>query len=579
MLEKIYNFYSLLGKLNVFLIVIIVFFSTLLEIIGINLIYIFFKFIFTGSAEFLNNKFLKLLINENIHSYLIAINFNNFIFYFLFLLVFFFLIKTLFFTIGYFFIYNKIFWVNEILSKKIFYSYLNKSYINITSIDNSIIVRNILEEVSIVVNRFFLPVIFICSELFLIICIFLFLLIMQPLITSALIFLAIILGSLVFFFTKKKSSYYGKQRQHYFSLRYQNIVETFKSILTIKLMHIEDFIYEYFKFNHKKTIEAEKSIFILNILPKFFFEFIGIVIFSLLIIFSYLFYNNVDSIIPLLVVYAICFFRILPSVNRIVVNLNSLQYSQKSSDLISNEFLFSNSLIQTDMKLKTIEFSSLNFIDVNFSYNKTNEYLLNNLNFSINKGDFVGIVGKSGSGKSTLALILLGFIKPTQGTVIINNKHDLYLENLNWGKLIGYVPQDTYLVNDSIKKNIAFGFRKNEIDSYKILQIIDLLDLNETINRLEDGLDAYVGEGGSKLSGGEKQRISIARVLYRNPELIVFDEPTNSLDPATETEILKIIIKINKSKTIIMVSHNYNNLKNCNKVFEISKQSLNKIII
>jgi ABC-type multidrug transport system fused ATPase/permease subunit len=579
MLKKIYNFYSVLGKLNVCLIVLIIFFLTLLEIIGINLIYIFFKVILTGSVEFLNNKFFKLLINDNIHSYLATINFNNFIFYFLFLLVFFFLMKTLFFTLGYFFIYNKVFWVNEILSKKIFYSYLNKSYINITSIDNSIIVRNILEEVSIVVNRFFLPVIFICSELFLIICIFLFLLIIQPLITPALIFLAIILGSLVFFFTKKKSSYYGKQRQHYFPLRYQNIVETFKSILTIKLMNIEDFVYEYFKFNHKKNVEAEKSIFILNILPKFFFEFIGIVIFSLLIIFSYLFYNNIDSIIPLLAVYAICFFRILPSVNRIVINLNSLQYSQKSSDLIANEFLFSNPSIQTDMKLKTIEFSSLNFLDVNFSYNKKNEYLLNNLNFSINKGDFVGIVGKSGSGKSTLVLILLGFIKPTQGAVIINNKYDLYLENLNWGKLVGYVPQETYLVNDSIKKNIAFGFRENEIDNYKILQIIELLDLNGTINRLENGLDAYVGEGGSKLSGGERQRISIARVLYRNPELIVFDEPTNSLDPATETEILKIITKINKSKTIIMVSHNHNNLKKCNKVFEISKQSLNEIII
>jgi ABC-type multidrug transport system fused ATPase/permease subunit len=579
MLNKIYNFYSVLGKLNVCFIVVIIFFLTLLEVIGINLIYIFFKFILSGPAEFLNNKFLKLLINDNIYNYLITINFNNFIFYFVFLLIFFFLIKTLFFTLGYFFIYNKIFWVNEFLSKKIFYSYLNESYINIASIDSSIIVRNILEEVSIVVNRFFLPVIFICSELFLIISIFLFLLIIEPIITIALIFLAIILGSFIFFFTKKKSSFYGKQRQHYFPLRYQNIVETFKSILTIKLMHIEDFVYEYFKFNHKKTIEAEKSIFMLNILPKFFFEFIGIVIFCLLIIFSYSFYNNMDLIIPLFAVYAICFFRILPSVNRIVVNLNSLQYSQKSSELISNEFLFSHSSIQAETKLTTIEFASLNFSDVNFSYNKKNANLLNNLNFSINKGDFVGIVGKSGSGKSTLVLILLGFIKPTKGTVIINNKYDLYLENLNWGKLVGYVPQETYLVNDSIKKNIAFGFGKNEIDNYKILQIIDLLDLNETINRLEDGLDTYVGEGGSKLSGGEKQRISIARLLYRNPELIVFDEPTNSLDPATEIEILKIITKINKSKTIIMVSHNYNNLKNCNKVFEISKQSLNKIII
>jgi ATP-binding cassette subfamily B protein len=278
-------------------------------------------------------------------------------------------------------------------------------------------------------------------------------------------------------------------------------------------------------------------------------------------------------------VYAICFFRILPSVNRIVVNLNSLQYSQKSSELISNDFLFGDPIIKTNTPLININFSSLNFLDVNFSYNHKSENLLHNVNFSINKGDFVGIMGKSGSGKSTLVLILLGFIKPKQGRVIINNKYDLYLDSLNWGKLVGYVPQDTYLINDSIKKNIAFGVRENEIDNYKILEIIDLLDLNETINKLEDGLDAYVGEGGSKLSGGEKQRISIARVLYRNPELIVFDEATNSLDFNTEKEIVEVIKKIKKSKTIIMISHNYNNFKNCDMIFKIDNQTLDSFTI
>jgi ABC-type multidrug transport system fused ATPase/permease subunit len=292
-----------------------------------------------------------------------------------------------------------------------------------------------------------------------------------------------------------------------------------------------------------------------------------------------IYYENLDLIIPLLAVYAICFFRILPSVNRIVVNLNSLQYSQKSSELISNDFLFGDPIIKTNTPLININFSSLNFLDVNFSYNHKSENLLHNVNFSINKGDFVGIMGKSGSGKSTLVLILLGFIKPKQGRVIINNKYDLYLDSLNWGKLVGYVPQDTYLINDSIKKNIAFGVRENEIDNYKIIEIIDLLDLNETINKLEDGLDAYVGEGGSKLSGGEKQRISIARVLYRNPELIVFDEATNSLDFNTEKEIVEVIKKIKKSKTIIMISHNYNNFKNCDMIFKIDNQTLDSFTI
>lgn len=200
---------------------------------------------------------------------------------------------------------------------------------------------------------------------------------------------------------------------------------------------------------------------------------------------------------------------------------------------------------------------------------------LNKINIKICKGETIGIFGKSGSGKSTLVDIMLGLLKPTSGLVLVdncnisNNKHQ-------WQNLIGYVPQTIFLLDDSIKNNIAFGIPNNKISHDALNKAIDDAQIRELINELPNGLDTVVGERGVRLSGGQRQRIGIARALYKNPEILVLDEGTSALDYTTENNIMKSINAFKHNKTIIIIAHRLSTLENCDSLYEINKGNLIK---
>ena len=189
---------------------------------------------------------------------------------------------------------------------------------------------------------------------------------------------------------------------------------------------------------------------------------------------------------------------------------------------------------------------------------------------TVKKGDFVGIIGKTGSGKSTLINLLIGLLKPSEGEV----KADELNINSNlpeWYKKIGYVPQSVYLTDDTIRKNIAFGLREDNIDDALIKQAVEKASLNKFINNLSNGLETIVGEKGIRLSGGQQQRIGIARALYRDPEILILDEATSSLDQSTEKKIMESIQFLKRTKTLIIITHRISTVKNCDKIFFIDK--------
>ena len=187
------------------------------------------------------------------------------------------------------------------------------------------------------------------------------------------------------------------------------------------------------------------------------------------------------------------------------------------------------------------------------------------------KGDIIGISGKSGSGKSTLIDLLIGLLKPTNGKILIDKKDLVQVEH-NWQSIVGYVPQTVYLLNESIKRNIAFELDDEKIDDNKVNDVIKKVQLSNLVSRMRDGINTNIGDKGLNLSGGEKQRIGIARCLYKNPKVIIMDEATASLDTETETIILKEILNnLIKDLLVIMISHNTTVLKNyCNKIIKIS---------
>jgi ABC-type multidrug transport system fused ATPase/permease subunit len=219
-----------------------------------------------------------------------------------------------------------------------------------------------------------------------------------------------------------------------------------------------------------------------------------------------------------------------------------------------------------------LEIKNLSF-EYNTEQRKTK--VLNDISFRINKGELIGIVGPSGSGKSTLIDIILGLIKPTSGTLFVDGK-DYRVNIREWQNLIGYVPQTIYLIDDTLKKNIAFGVAETCINEEAIFQSLKSAQLDEFVKTLLDGLETLVGERGVLISGGQRQRIAIARALYNDPEILILDEATSALDETTEAGVMDAVNALHRKKTVIMVTHKPSILSKCDKIYYLENGYLNE---
>ncbi len=213
---------------------------------------------------------------------------------------------------------------------------------------------------------------------------------------------------------------------------------------------------------------------------------------------------------------------------------------------------------------------SIKFLSVNYKYNNNSEYILKDLNLEIKKGERIGLIGKTGCGKSTLIDLLMGLLEPTDGKILIDNQELFYTNNvlnlLNWRRLISHVPQSIFLSDKSIAENIAFGLDKDSIDFERVKYAANIARISEFIERSKDGYASYVGERGVSLSGGQRQRIGIARALYKESEILVFDEGTSALDNSTEKEIMNSIYELGSNLTIVIIAHRLSTISKCDRL-------------
>jgi ABC-type multidrug transport system fused ATPase/permease subunit len=287
------------------------------------------------------------------------------------------------------------------------------------------------------------------------------------------------------------------------------------------------------------------------------------------------------DIVLYLGVFAAASFRIIPSASKLLDSVQLIKHVEPGVRIFLEEFdSNSNSYIERNYKQKNLDLDlkfqkEISVTDLSFSYPIRKEFSLSKVSMTIKKGDFVGIVGETGSGKSTLINLLIGLLRPSEGKIEID-KLNINSNLPAWYKKIGYVPQSIYLIDDSIKKNIAFGLREDNIDDNLIKKAIEKASLDKFINSLTDGLETIVGEKGIRLSGGQQQRIGIARALYRDPEILILDEATSSLDQITEEKIMKSIQFLIRKKTLIIITHRLFTVKNCDKIFFIDKGKIIK---
>ncbi|MEK9613763.1 MAG: ATP-binding cassette domain-containing protein, partial [Flavobacteriaceae bacterium] len=272
------------------------------------------------------------------------------------------------------------------------------------------------------------------------------------------------------------------------------------------------------------------------------------------------------QIVTLLGVFVAAAFRMIPSINRILSALQNIKYYGATVNKIYDQIIgfdFSKS----NKNSKEFAFDKeIKLEDIQFSYKE--KIILNSINLKIKKGTTIGIVGASGSGKSTLVDLINGLLKPTKGTITVDGiQIDEFIKS--WQQTIGYVGQEIFLIDDTIKANIAFGMSDQEINMDSVYKALEAAQLSSFIDELELGIETKVGERGIQLSGGQKQRIGIARALYQNPSVLIFDEATASLDNETEKHVMNSIYNLKQDKTMIIIAHRISTLQDCDQVYEI----------
>jgi ABC-type multidrug transport system fused ATPase/permease subunit len=268
-------------------------------------------------------------------------------------------------------------------------------------------------------------------------------------------------------------------------------------------------------------------------------------------------------------------FRVLPSINRIIGSLQQIKYHKSTIDIIDEDLNLVGLPVLNKKDRSEIPFQhKLQLDKVSYSYPKSESSVFENLNFELNYGEVVGIIGPSGVGKSTFTNLIVGFLDTFEGDFTVDGKHIDKTNIANWRKQLGYVSQSIYLIDDSIRANIAFGEDPNEIDDLRIEAAIKKAQLYSFIQQLPQKLDTIVGERGAQLSGGQQQRIGIARALYHEPKLLILDEATSALDVNTENEVMKAVEGLKGEMTILIITHRLSTLNCCDKIFKVDQKKL-----
>ena len=500
----------------------------------------------------------------------------NILFYFIAILTLIYFIKCIF-LIYFNWYQNKI--VNNIMhiqSKKLFEMYLNKDYLFHLTKNSAELLRNIEHTV----NSFQTVILWTTTlvvETFIMISLLSFLVFYEPIVSSIGLIISLAIIFTIYYASKSKIYMWGQKNLKKSEVYRKHLLQGFNGIKEIKFLKKENIFASYYD----KTIKEYTDINTLTQTtlnaPKLIIEFIVILLFSgLIFLIIQLGYDN-TKIITILGIFGVVTIRVLPSINRVLFSLQTIKHYTSSIDVLYQEFkmvkLFEKKIKNNNNNLFFKFDKKILFNNVEFIYPNSKITTIKNISFEIKKGEMISISGKTGSGKSTIINNFLGLLEPNLGSIQVDGAN--IFENIDaWQNKIGYVPQSIFLLDDSIKNNIAFGIKKEEIKEDRISDVIKKAQLEGFINQQRDGLDTFVGERGARISGGQLQRIAIARALYNDPEIIVFDEATNALDEDTEKEVMKILFELKGKKTILLISHSYQNLINCDKNFELVNGTL-----
>lgn len=353
--------------------------------------------------------------------------------------------------------------------------------------------------------------------------------------------------------------------------------ESLNGLREVRLYKKEGFFYNLVNSSATTYANNLTKLQIISIMPRYLFEIIILVIFLAIVFYGVLIYENIILIIPTLTLLGFASLRIIPSINVLAQSYVQLKFHQNTLDLISNDIKnYQNLSTQNKFLIKEDDpdFQTLVIKNLNFKYISNSDLILSNVNLTIKKCESIGIMGESGSGKTTLINIILGLLTPDKDSVFLNDNNSINDNINNWQSKIAYIPQEPFLLDRSLISNIALDENRDKIDIARVETLIEQCKLKNVYDELSLKSNSSIGERGMRLSGGQKQRVAIARALYFNREILVMDEPTSNLDKKTESELIKYIYTLKDKVTIILISHNNDALKYCDKVFKLENKEL-----
>ncbi|MEH7351665.1 ABC transporter ATP-binding protein [Gottfriedia acidiceleris] len=557
--------------------------SAMFETVGIGLI-VPFVGIVTNPTIIKEQVILKYLYN--------LIGFKSttsFLIFSVFVLLFIYIIKNSYIL---FFQYcqNRVIMNQQIkLSRMLFNEYLKKPYTFHLQRNTALLLRNVNEEVSKVFQQIIISGFLLFTELLVIFCILVLLLITSPMAT---IVAAVLLSGSVYLFLKayrKKMSEMGKGLQHANGMMIKWVNQGLGASKEVKVSGKENFFVESYSVYSKKSAVIKRGIMMFDQVPRLFIEtlIVSIVlIIMLVIIFEG---TNLSTIVSTMALFAMAAFRLMPSINRVIAMIAAIRFNKPALSVIYED-LFTNKEESTnyeaiESEVYKVEFTntgerifkdSIDLKGIFFKYPNQNDYSIKDISLTIPIGQSVAFIGESGAGKTTLVDIILGLFRPEKGTVSVDGT-EIHQLGPKWQKNIGYIPQSIFLSDDTVRGNIAFGIPNDQIDDNAVWKALEQAQLKEFVESLPDKLETAVGERGVRLSGGQRQRIGIARALYHNPEIIFMDEATSALDNETEKEIISAIDKLKGEKTLIIIAHRLTTIENCDIVFKINKGKLTAI--
>jgi ATP-binding cassette, subfamily B, bacterial PglK len=554
-------------KKNLFFLFLLMIIASFLEMLSIGIIIPLINFLL--NPENTGNDIFSFI--PRLSSDFLDLSYINFI---ILTILFVYILKNLFIFFYTFFSSKVILKLKASISKRLFAQYLKKDYLFHLNNNSALLIRNIQSETSTLINSFVGP--FLSFWLMFLTTIFILILLFYYSFISSLIVLFIfgIFGILLNFYVKGKLKIIGETRQKYAYGMLKHLQQGLALIKEIKLLSKENFFLEKFNIHNFAMVPLGIKRSVFGILPKIMYEFIFIILALSAVYYVNLINVPFEKFFAVFLIYALASFRIMPSLNGLSVAYQKIKFGLPALELILNE---SEKIDKNQKKPTNVIKDNFNLDndielnDVSFSYSDNQKLILDKINLKIKKNTCIGIVGDNAAGKSTLVNLICGLTKPQEGKVLVDAK-SIFNDLTCWQKLIGFIPQSIYLLDDSVQNNIAIGVDEKNIDKEKVKKLTILTGLSETL-----APEDLVGEGGKNISGGQKQKIGIARALYNEPKILIYDEPTSAMDIVSEEQLTETIFNQVKEKTLIIISHRPRVLKYCDFIYKLENKKISLV--